>query len=123
MNGWCSGALALYLFSANQRIMAINKMEWFCFCHCVFVVLVVVSVCLSVWLSVSASLSVLRDAIPLYQGPEISISRARAIGVQPAEITSMCTTLPAAHNLVFVAMICASEDVAHYGQGIAYQDF
>ena len=79
-------------------------------------------VCLSVWLSVSASLSVLRDAIPLYQGPEISISRARAIGVQPAEITSMCTTLPA-HNLVFVAMICASEDVAHYGQGIAYQDF
>ena len=119
-SGWCSGAPALYRFSANQRVVAIIKWNVF--------VLVVASVALLLgsWASLSCHLFFLIPfpchTIP-YQGAKISISRARAIGAQPQEITSMCTASPAAHNLVSVAMICASPDALHSGQGIAYHVF
>ena len=145
-SGWCSGAPALYRFSANQRIVAIIKWNVFVF----VIVLLFWWWCLSVpvlrdvtwswswpwywyctcWafgprclvICFSHSLPMPYHTIP-YQGANISISRARAIGVQPQEITLMCTASPAAHNLVSVAMICASPDALHSGQGIWHHAF
>ncbi len=124
-SGWCSGAPALYRFSANQSVVAIIKWNVFVF------VIVFLFWWWRLFLFCTGTVHVgqLGSWVPChtipYQGAKISISRARAIGAQPQKITSdsMCTASPAAHNLVSVAMICTSPDALHSGQGIAYHVF